>query len=141
MSEDISSKGNKRKAGMKTASEANEDIEAPKQIAANFEEAVERLSAINTDLQSGKLPLEEALKKYEEAIQLRQYATEMLAGAKVRIAIAGEKKTVANFRMQLNTALSEFEEDMVEAFREKREPSQEKLELLWAQIKGLMSGG
>ena len=110
-----------------------------KQIATSFEEAVERLSSINADLQSGKLPLEEALEKYEEAIQLREYATEALAGAKVRIAVAGEKKNVAAFRMQLSAVLSEFEEGIVGAFREKREFPEEEFKNLFSKIQNLIN--
>lgn len=107
-------------------------------IAQNFEEAIDRLSIINTDLQSGRLPLEEALKKYEEAIGLRQYATDLLTKAKLRMTVAGEKKSIAVFRMQLEALLSEFAERIVEDFQEKRETSEEIMKLLESKIKTLM---
>ena len=116
--------------------EESEEPEIP--IAQNFEEAIERLSIINSDLQSGRLPLEEALRKYEEAIGLRQYATDLLAKAKLRMTVAGEKKSIAVFRMQLEALLSEFAEQMVEDFQEKREISEEIMKLLESKIKTLM---
>jgi exodeoxyribonuclease VII small subunit len=119
--------------------EGKEELELP--IAQNFEEAIERLSLINTDLQSGKLPLEDALKKYEEAIGLRQYATDLLAKARLRMTVAGEKKAVAVFRMQLEALLSEFAEQIAEDFQEKRETSEETMRLLGSKIKMLMTDG
>ena len=108
--------------------------------AASFEEAIQQLTIINSDLQSGKLPLDEALKKYEDAIRLREYATKMLAGAKLRITVAGEEKGIAAFRMRLNSLLSEFEEEVVELFRAKKDLGEVEMMKLLSRIKALFVG-
>lgn len=109
-------------------------------IAESFEEAVERLSTINGELQSGKLPLEDALKKYEEAVGLRDYATDLLSKAKLRMVVAGEKKATAAFRIELDSLLSEFAEKIVEDFQERKRPSEDALKELWIKINGIAGG-
>lgn len=63
-----------------------------------FETAVERLETIVQAMESGDLPLEELLERYEEGIRLVKYCGEKLAAAEKRIEIvtrnaAGEKNT------------------------------------------------
>ena len=63
-----------------------------------FETAAERLEAIVLAMESGELPLEELLERYEEGTRLVKFCGEKLAAAEKRIEIvtrnaAGEPQT------------------------------------------------
>lgn len=66
-----------------------------------FEEAVERLEALVEAMESGQLPLEEMLERYEEGTRLVALCSEKLAAAEKRIEIvtrnAAGKPEVAEF--------------------------------------------
>ena len=50
-----------------------------------FEEYIEQLETLADDLEAGDLPLEEALKKYEEAVKAFRLCQQMLKKAEQRI--------------------------------------------------------
>ena len=50
-----------------------------------FEKSLERLEKIVEDLESGNIPLEDALKKYEEGVKLSRFCTQRLAQAETKI--------------------------------------------------------
>jgi exodeoxyribonuclease VII small subunit len=50
-----------------------------------FEKALEKLEKIVKDLEAGNIPLEEALKKYEEGVKLSRLCTEKLTQAETKI--------------------------------------------------------
>ncbi len=50
-----------------------------------FEKALERLEKIVEDLESGNMPLEDALKKYEEGVKLSRLCTQKLTQAESKI--------------------------------------------------------
>ncbi len=50
-----------------------------------FEKALERLEKIVEDLEGGNIPLEEALKKYEEGVKLCRVCTQKLSQAETKI--------------------------------------------------------
>jgi exodeoxyribonuclease VII small subunit len=52
-----------------------------------FEQAIKQLEQIVQDLESGDMPLEKAIKKFEEGIQLSKFCTEKLDETEKRIAI------------------------------------------------------
>ena len=52
-----------------------------------FELAMKQLEQIVQDLESGDMPLEKAIKKFEEGIQLSKYCTEKLDESEKRITI------------------------------------------------------
>ena len=52
-----------------------------------FEQAMKQLEQIVQDLESGDMPLEKAIKKFEEGIQLSKYCTERLDESEKRITI------------------------------------------------------
>jgi exodeoxyribonuclease VII small subunit len=52
-----------------------------------FEKAMKQLEQIVDDLESGTLPLEKALKKFEEGIELSRYCNEKLEETERRIAL------------------------------------------------------
>ena len=52
-----------------------------------FEKALERLEKIVEDLESGNMPLEDALKKYEEGVKLSRFCTQKLTQAESKIEI------------------------------------------------------
>lgn len=52
-----------------------------------FEQAMKLLEQIVQDLESGEMPLEKAIKKFEEGIQLSKYCTERLDESEKRITI------------------------------------------------------
>ena len=67
----------------------------------NFEKAMDRLEAIVEQMESGKLPLEDLIVRYEEGMKLVKICQERLASAEQRIEIitrnnAG-KPVVKNF--------------------------------------------
>jgi exodeoxyribonuclease VII small subunit len=53
----------------------------------NFEKALEKLEEIVEGLESGDLPLEEALKKYEEGIKLARLCNKKLETAQKKVEI------------------------------------------------------
>ena len=52
-----------------------------------FEKALERLEKIVEELEAGNIPLEEALKKYEEGVRLSRACAEKLSQAEKKIQI------------------------------------------------------
>jgi exodeoxyribonuclease VII small subunit len=52
-----------------------------------FEKALERLEKIVEELEAGNIPLEEALKKYEEGVKLSRVCGEKLAQAEKKIQV------------------------------------------------------
>ena len=52
-----------------------------------FEQAMKQLEQIVQDLESGDMPLEKAIKKFEEGIQLSKYCTGKLDESEKRITI------------------------------------------------------
>ncbi|OGX03153.1 MAG: exodeoxyribonuclease VII small subunit [Omnitrophica bacterium RIFCSPLOWO2_12_FULL_50_11] len=50
-----------------------------------FEKALERLEKIVEDLESGNMPLEDALKKYEEGVRLSRDCSKKLEQAQTKI--------------------------------------------------------
>jgi exodeoxyribonuclease VII small subunit len=53
--------------------------------ALSFEAALDKLETIVAELESGGLPLEQALAKFEEAVLLKQQCETLLASAEARI--------------------------------------------------------
>ena len=52
-----------------------------------FEQSMKQLEQIVQELESGDLPLEKAMKKFEEGIQLSQACTEMLDKTEKKISL------------------------------------------------------
>ena len=52
-----------------------------------FEKALERLEKIVEELETGNIPLEEALKKYEEGVKLSRICSEKLTAAEKKIQV------------------------------------------------------
>ena len=52
-----------------------------------FEKALERLEKIVEDLEAGNIPLEDALKKYEEGVKLSRLCQEKLTQAESKIEV------------------------------------------------------
>lgn len=53
----------------------------------NFEQSLKQLEQIVQELESGDLPLEKALKKFEEGIQLSRFCSQMLDETEQKISI------------------------------------------------------
>jgi len=68
-------------AGMTTSSAKKSDPQL------NFEAAMDRLEAIVDQMESGKMPLEELIVRYEEGMKLVKVCQERLASAEQRIEI------------------------------------------------------
>ena len=56
-----------------------------------FEEALKKLEKIVGDLEAGKLPLDESLKKYEEGIKLVQSCSKILETAQKKVEVLTKK--------------------------------------------------
>ena len=73
----------------------------PKASPTNFESAMERLEAIVAQMESGKLPLEDLIVRYEEGMSLVKVCQERLASAEQKIEIIARtsagKPTVKKF--------------------------------------------
>ena len=52
-----------------------------------YEQALKQLEQIVQDLEQGEMPLEKAIKKFEEGIQLSKYCTEKLDESEKKISI------------------------------------------------------
>jgi exodeoxyribonuclease VII small subunit len=74
---------------------------APKETAATFESALEKLESIVHSMESGQLPLEELLARYEEGTQWIRFCQDKLATAEKRIEVitrsASGKAELADF--------------------------------------------
>ena len=57
-----------------------------------FEEALKKLEKIVTDLEAGDLTLDEALKKYQEGIELSRLCSQRLESAKKKIDVLVKNK-------------------------------------------------
>lgn len=51
----------------------------------NFEEALGKLEEIVLELEEGELPLEDALKKFEEGVELSRFCTQKLTQAEEKV--------------------------------------------------------
>lgn len=57
-----------------------------------FEESLKKLEKIVMDLEAGKLPLDESLKKYEEGIRLVQTCSKILEQAQKKVELLTKKE-------------------------------------------------
>ena len=74
-----------------------------------FETALKKLETIVEDLESGQLPLDETLKRYENGIKLASYCSSVLAAAEKKIAVLS-KNTDGTFDLT-DVELEEEAED------------------------------
>ena len=58
---------------------------------ATFEESLELLESIVRELESGKVPLDDSLKKYEEGVKVYRSCKELLSKAEKKITVLTEK--------------------------------------------------
>lgn len=56
-----------------------------------FEEALKRLERIVADLESGKLSLEDSLKRYEEGVKLSRFCHKTLQAAQKKVQVLSKK--------------------------------------------------
>lgn len=63
----------------------------------NFEEMIESLEQIANDLESGKLSLDESVKKFEEGMEISKQCSEILENAEKKITIL-TKDTEGNIK-------------------------------------------
>jgi len=66
--------------------QVNENLEM------NFEQAIEELEGIAQELESGKLNLDDSIKKFEDGMKLSKKCTEYLESAEKRITVLIENK-------------------------------------------------
>lgn len=62
----------------------------------NFEESMEKLEKIASDLEKGDLNLEESLSKFEEGMKLSKQCNEMIENAEKKITILLQKEGEIN---------------------------------------------
>src|ERR1700756_1844670 len=79
----------------------------PQAAELNFEKAMDRLEAIVEQMESGKLPLEDLIVRYEEGMNLVKICQERLASAEQKIEIIARnhagKPVVKNFEADAGT--------------------------------------
>lgn len=66
----------------------------------NFEAAMEQLQAVVQKLEGGNLPLEEALKQFEEGVRLTRACQEQLFAAEQRVEILMKADANGNIDLQ-----------------------------------------
>ncbi len=71
----------------------------------SFEEAINRLERVVVELEEGELSLEEALKKFEEGIELSRFCTQKLTQAEEKV-----KKLIKTAKGEFKTELLDEEE-------------------------------
>ena len=71
----------------------------------SFEEAINRLERVVVELEEGELSLEEALKKFEEGIELSRFCTQKLTQAEEKV-----KKLIKTTKGEFKTELLDEEE-------------------------------
>ena len=64
-----------------------------------FEQAIEKLEAIVTELEQGDLTLEQTIKKFEEGMELSKFCTEKLNQAEQKLKIL--VKTEDGFQLEV----------------------------------------
>lgn len=79
-----------------------------------FEDALQSLEKIVSDMESGDLPLEDVLQKYEKGIELADFCTEKLSEAEERIEILAKKKETRPRKVGQEPELTEPENDLSE---------------------------
>ena len=83
----------------------------PQTHALNFEKAMDRLEAIVEQMESGKLPLEELIVRYEEGMGLVKVCQERLASAEQKIEIIARtsagKPVVKDFEPSADTSTND----------------------------------
>ena len=57
-----------------------------------FEEALKKLEKIVGDLEAGKLPLDESLKKYEEGVRLVAHCSKILEQSQKKVEVLTKKE-------------------------------------------------
>ena len=75
-----------------------------------FEQAMNQLEKIVQDLESGDMPLEKAIKKFEEGIQLSKYCTQKLDETEQKITILMQDSNGNASEMVFNTENGDFDE-------------------------------
>jgi exodeoxyribonuclease VII small subunit len=90
----------------------------PKTSPTNFESAMERLEAIVAQMESGKLPLEDLIVRYEEGMSLVKVCQERLASAEQKIEIIARtsagKPTVKKFEAEAEAKIDIDKSDQKE---------------------------
>lgn len=78
----------------------------------SFEEALSGLERITSELQSGKLTLEEAVTAYESGLKLKSYAQKKLNDAQLRLRMANDPEDLLELeeviQTESNTLMSEL---------------------------------
>jgi len=87
-----------------------------------FEKALEKLEKIVEDLEAGNIPLEEALKKYEEGVKLSRLCTEKLTQAETKI-----EQLTRTLNGALEAGASSKKSDRKKAKKTEVEPSEDDL--------------
>jgi exodeoxyribonuclease VII small subunit len=91
----------------------------PREAELNFEGAMDRLEKIVEQMESGKLPLEDLIKRYEEGMNLVKICQERLASAEQKIEIIARnsagKPVVKEFEPAQEPATSEKAADESES--------------------------
>ena len=90
----------------------------------NFEKAMDRLESIVEQMESGKLPLEDLIQRYDEGMKLVKVCQEQLASAEQKIEIilrdSAGKPTVKDFAPEAkvdNESMSETTKEQADEVR------------------------
>ncbi len=67
-----------------------------------FESQLEKLESIVESMESGELPLDEALKQFEQGIKLTNQCQQMLENAKQRVRILTEDQQLTELEVEVS---------------------------------------
>ncbi len=76
-----------------------------------FEKTMERLEQIVAELEAGEIPLEKALKKFEEGIKLSKFCSEMLDETEKKVMILLQNENGAITERPFQTGISGEDEN------------------------------
>lgn len=74
------------------------EAEKPKKI--NFEKALSTLEGIVSELESGKLPLEESIKRFEEGVKLYKSCKSILGNVEKKIKVLTDNLKEEDFQYE-----------------------------------------
>jgi exodeoxyribonuclease VII small subunit len=90
-----------------------------------FEDSLKRLEELVQEMESGELPLEDILKKYEEGNKLIKFCASKLNEAEKRIEILMKEKDGSIGMKEFDLDEEQLEEEVAEAVPEKNEKPDE----------------
>ncbi|QEK38059.1 exodeoxyribonuclease VII small subunit [Candidatus Cytomitobacter indipagum] len=85
----------------------------------SFEEIIMKLEQITTKLESGSMPLDQAVETYTSGIELKKTAEKQLKNAYLKLQSVQESAIVSKFREQFVILLENFQNSIIQSLESK----------------------